>query len=129
MEINITDYLSKEEIKDIAKEEVKKYVREVIGSTSDTQHNKEWSFVNKLAKNLAKEGCQKLIPNFEQLINEHIQSEIKTIKLETLFWESIGWRSPGNKIINKVLAANEHLIEAKVKELFKPKEYETKQST
>ena len=119
MEIDITKYLSKEEIKQIAKEEVQKYVREVIGSTSDNTHSKEWSFVRKLALNLAKEGCQELIPNFEELINEHIKIEIKTIKISDLFWETMGWRSQGNKIINKILAANESLIEAKVKEIFK----------
>jgi len=122
MEINITDYLSEKEIKEIAKEEVKKYVREVIGSQSDSTHNKEWSFVRKLAKDLAKEGCQELIPNFENLINEHIESEIKTVKVSDLFWNTMGWCSEGNKLINKVLARNEDLIEAKVKEIFKTNE-------
>lgn len=119
MEINITDYLSKEEIKQIASDEVRKYVREVIGSSqSDNHHGKEWSFVQKLAKDLAKEGCQELIPNFEELINEHIIQEVKTIKLSDLFWNTMGWRSEGNKIINRVLARNEELIEAKVKKIF-----------
>ena len=118
MEINITDYLSKEEIKQIACDEVRKYIRDVIGSQSDDDHNKEWSFIRKLAKDLAKEGCQELIPNFEELINEHITQEVKTIKLSDLFWNTMGWRSEGNKIINKVLARNEELIEAKVKKIF-----------
>jgi len=30
----------------------------------------------------------------------------------------MGWKSQGNKIINRVLAANEPLIEAKVKQIF-----------
>lgn len=118
MEINIKDYLSEEEIKDIAKEEVKKYIREVIGSTSNSATSKEYMFVAKLAKQLAKEGCQELIPNFEKLINEHIKEQIKTIKVSDLFWETMGWKSQGNKIINKILAANEPLIEAKVKQIF-----------
>lgn len=120
IELNIEDYLSDEEIKDIAKEEVKKYIRDVIGNNSGTEHSKEYSFVRKLAKQLAFEGCQELIPNFEELMNEHIKEQINTIKISDLFWETMGWRSQGNKIINRVLSANESLIEAKVKEIFKP---------
>lgn len=120
IELNIEDYLSDEEIKDIAKEEVKKYIRDVIGNNSDTESSKEYSFVRKLAKQLAFEGCQELIPNFEELMNEHIREQINTIKISDLFWKTMGWRSEGNKIINRVLSANESLIEAKVKEIFKP---------
>jgi len=118
IEIDIKDYLSESEIKDIAKEEVKKYIRDVIGNSSGTENSKEYSFVRKLAKQLAFEGCQELIPNFEELMNEHIKEQIATIKISDLFWETMGWKSQGNKIINRVLAANEPLIEAKVKQIF-----------
>lgn len=118
MEINITDYLSKEEIKQIVSDEVRKYIRDVIGNNSDSVNSKEYSFVRKLAKQLAFEGCQELIPNFEELMNEHIKEQIATIKISDLFWETMGWKSQGNKIINKILAANEPLIEAKVKKIF-----------
>ena len=118
IEIDIKDYLSESEIKDIAKEEVKKYIRDVIGNNSDSVSSKEYSFVRKLAKQLAFEGCQELIPNFEELMNEHIKEQIATIKVSDLFWETMGWKSQGNKIINKILAANEPLIEAKVKQIF-----------
>lgn len=118
MEIDIKDYLSESEIKDIAKEEVKKYIRDVIGNNSGTENSKEYSFVRKLAKQLAFEGCQELIPDFEELMNNHIKEQISTIKVSDLFWETMGWKSQGNKIINKVLAANEPLIEAKVKQIF-----------
>ena len=118
IEIDIKDYLSESEIKDIAKEEVKKYIRDVIGNNSDSVNSKEYSFIKKLAKQLAFEGCQELIPNFEELMNEHIKEQIATIKVSDLFWETMGWKSQGNKIINKILAANEPLIEAKVKQIF-----------
>lgn len=118
IEIDIKDYLSESEIKEIAKEEVKKYIRDVIGNSSGSETSKEYVFVRKLAKQLAFEGCQELIPNFEELMNEHIKEQIATIKVSDLFWETMGWKSQGNKIINKVLAANEPLIEAKVKQIF-----------
>ena len=120
MEINLEDYLSDNEIKEIAKEEVRKYIRDVIGNNSESNISKEYAFVRKLAKQLAFEGCQELIPNFKELMNEHIKEQIATIKVSDLFWETMGWKSQGNKIINKILAANEPLIEAKVKEIFKP---------
>jgi len=118
IEIDIKDYLSESEIEDIAKEEVRKYIRDIIGNSSGTENSKEYSFVRKLAKQLAFEGCQELIPNFEELMNEHIKEQIATIKVSDLFWETMGWKSQGNKIINKILAANEPLIEAKVKQIF-----------
>ncbi len=112
MEINIEDYFSESEIREIVKEEVKGHVRGILGQ-------KETSFITQLAKSLAKDGVQELIPNFEELLNEHIKAQIESIKLETIFWESFGWRSTGNKLINKILANNEPLIEAKIKEMFK----------
>ena len=118
IEIDIKDYLSESEIKEIAKEEVKKYIRDVIGNSSGSESSKEYAFVRKLAKQLAFEGCQELIPNFEELMNEHIKEQIATIKVSDLFWATMGWKSQGNKIINKILAANEPLIEAKVKQIF-----------
>ncbi len=112
IDVNIGDYLSHDEIKEIIKEQVRVSVRNAIGE-------KDYIFVQKLAKELAKQGAQELIPNYEQLMNDHIKNEIESIKIENLFWETMGWKSNGNKIINKVLAAHEDLIAAKVKQLFK----------
>lgn len=112
IDIVIGDYLSHEEIKEIVKDQVKQKVRDVIG-------DKDYIFIQKLAKELVKQGAQEIIPNFEEMMNEHIVKEIESIKVENLFWETMGWKSNGNKIINKVLAANEDLIAAKVKQLFK----------
>lgn len=118
MKINIKDYLSKEEIKEICTNEVKRHVREVIGEVS-VSSDKSRVLIGKLAKELAKEGVQEIIPNFKELINAQIQSEIEKIKLSEMFWESYGWKSTGNKIIVEVLNNNKALLDAKMKELFK----------
>lgn len=119
MEINIEDYLSKEEIKEICTDEVKRHIRDVIGNIS-VGPDRSSVLIAKLAKNLAKEGVQEIIPNFKELINAQIESEIKKITLSDFFVSSFGWSNPGNKILNGVLSNNKELLDAKVKELFKP---------
>lgn len=118
MEIKIEDYLSNEEIKEIVSTEVKKIVRDALGNGSVAK-DRGIVLMGALAKYLAKEGVQKLIPNFKELLNEHIQESIKNIKLSDMFLQSFGWQSTGNKILNEVLSANKPLIDAKVKEIFK----------
>ncbi len=119
MEINIEDYLSKEDIKEIVIDEVKRHVRNVIGNVS-VSSDKSSVLISQLAKNLAKEGVQEIIPNFKELINSQIESEIKKITLSDFFVSSFEWSNPGNKILNGVLSDNKELLDAKVKELFKP---------
>lgn len=118
MEIKIKDYLSDEEIKDIVKEEIKKHVRQCVGDLSVSDVDIGRVFVTKLAQKLAKEGVQEIIPNFKELINAQIESQIKKITLSDFFVSSFGWSNPGNKILNGVLSDNKHLLDAKIKEIF-----------
>lgn len=118
MEIKIEDYLPHDEIKVIVTEEVKRHVRDCIGNVSVSQE-RATVLIGMLAKTLAKDGIQELIPNFKELLNEHIQTTIKEVKLSDFFYESFGWSSKGNKILNGVLSDNKTLIDAKVKEIFK----------
>lgn len=118
MEIKIEDYLSEKEIKEIVKEEIRKHVRQCVGDIS-VSSDVGRVFVGKLAQKLAKEGVQEIIPDFKELINEQIKSEISNIKLSDMFWESFGWKSTGNKILVEVLNNNKKGLDAKFKELFK----------
>ena len=111
MEIDIKEYLSDSEIKDICKEVVKSHIKSVLGN--------ERTFVTTFAKRLAKDEVQELIPNFKELINEHIQEQIKTITLGDFFAMSFDWRSDGNKVFNGILSNNKDLIEAKIRNIFK----------
>ena len=89
MKINIEDYLSKEEIKEICATEIKRHIRDVIGEVS-VSSERERILVSKFAKNLAKEGVQEIIPNFKELINEHIKTEISKVTLSDFFFSSFG---------------------------------------
>lgn len=118
MEIKIEDYLSEEDIKEIVSDEIRKHVKTCVGDVS-VSSDTDRVFVGKLAKQLAKEGVQEIIPDFTEQINEQIVSEIKNIKLSQMFFEAFGWRSTGNKIFKKVLEDNKDLLDAKMKEVFK----------
>jgi hypothetical protein len=98
LQININDYLSMDDIKEIVKEEIKRHVRDVVGNIS-VSVDRDRVFISKLAKNLAKEGVQEIIPNFRDLINDQIISEIEKITLSDFFVHSFGWKSEGNKVL------------------------------
>ena len=118
MNIKIKDYLSEEEIKNIVIQEIKRHVKSIVGDVS-VSSDKSRVLIGNLARNLAKDGVQELIPNFKELINEQIESEIKKVTLSSFFVSSFGWSSTGNKILNSVLSDNKALLDAKIKELFK----------
>ena len=120
MHIKIEKYLSENEIKDICIEEVKRHIRDVVGNVS-VGSDRSAVLIRQLAKNLAKDGVQEIIPDFKELINEHIKTEINKVTLADFFFESYGWRSQGNKILNGVLSENKPLLDAKIKEIFAPK--------
>lgn len=116
--VNIEDYLTKEEIKEIVTEEIKIHIKTCVGNVSVGYERAE-VLLRVMAKDLAKNGVQELIPNFKELINEHIKTEIAKLTLSDFFTGSMGWRSDGNKLFNSVLSDNKELIDAKIKEIFK----------
>lgn len=118
MNINIEEYLSEEEIKEIVKEEIRKHVRNCVGEVSVSE-DKARVMLSVMAKQIAREGIQGLIPNFKESLDEHIKEEIKKIQLHDFFIRNMGWRSEGNKLINSILSDNKELIDAKIKEIFK----------
>ncbi|GEM_PF-2862162 len=120
MNIKIEDYLSEEEIKEIVKEEIRKHVRNCVGEVSVSQ-DKARVMLSVMAKQIARDGIQGLIPNFKESLDEHIKEEIKKIQLHDFFTHNMGWRSDGNKLINSILSDNRDLIDAKIKEIFKTK--------
>ena len=114
MDIKIEDYLSQDEIKNIVIEVVKDKAKLSIGSgTSGSQ------FMTTVARKIALEESQRLIPGFESLIKEHFQEMLSKLTLADFFTSCFGWRSDGNKLFNKVMSENSDLIDKKIKEIFK----------
>ena len=74
--IKIEDYLSEDEIKEIVTEEIKKHVRNCVGEVSVSQ-DKTRVMLSVMAKQIARDGIQGLIPNFKESLDEHIKEEIK----------------------------------------------------
>jgi hypothetical protein len=118
VKVNIKEYFSDKELKEMLEDEIRKHVRNCVGEVS-VSSDKGRVLIGVMAKQLARDGVQELIPNFKELINEHIQEEISKLKLHDFFTENMGWRSTGNKILNSVLSDNKELIDAKIKEIFK----------
>ncbi len=116
--IKIEDYLSEEEIKEIISDEIKKHIRNCVGEVSVSQ-DKARVMLSVMAKQIARDGIQGLIPNFKESLDEHIKEEVKKLQLHDFFTHNMGWRSDGNKLINSILSENKALIDAKIKEIFK----------
>lgn len=116
--IKIEDYLSEEEIKEIISDEIRKHIRNCVGEVSVSQ-DKARVMLSVMAKQIARDGIQGLIPNFKESLDEHIKEEIKKLQLHDFFTHNMGWRSDGNKLINSILSDNKALIDAKIKEIFR----------
>ena len=114
MEIQIENYLSDDDIKDIVKEEVKIIVRNLLSQKID-------NFIPKLAKFYTKNEIEILLPDLKESLNTHLQDTIKSIKLSDFMHDSFGWKSQGTKLLNSVLQDNKELIDTKIKEIFKTK--------
>jgi len=116
MEIDITDYLSPDEIRQIATDEVRRIVRGTI--LSSTNCGTQNVMISRMAVVIAKEIVKTEVLNYESLIDEKIKEEIGKVKISDFFAEGYSWKSDGNKMINKLLAENKDLIDKKIKEIF-----------
>ena len=117
MEIKTEDYLSQEEIKEIVIRVVKDKAKSSIGSGSSSSQ-----FMTTLARKIALEESQRLIPGFEDLIRDSFKEMVSKLTLADFFTHSFGWRSDGNKLFNKIMSDNSDLIDKKIKEIFKTNE-------
>jgi len=112
MNINIEDYLSESEIKEVVKQAVKEHVIKLLGDSKGL-------FMSILTSDIRNKEIQAIIPDFKEQINTKVCQRIEEMTAESIFMSNIGWRSDGNKIFNEILHNNKPLLDAKFKEIFK----------
>jgi hypothetical protein len=124
MEINIADYLSHEDIKEIAQDELRAQIREYFKNEENAKR-----LLSNLAYHIVSEEVSKIVPNYEQELVEKVVSLIKDKNSVgfTLFdfdnWGSGRCKSLGAKIVEQTVKENEQLIKDKVIETIQNRDY------
>jgi hypothetical protein len=124
MEINITDYLSHQEIKEIAQDEVRVQIREHFKNEENAKR-----LLSNLAYHVVSEEVNKIVPNYEQELIDKVVSLIRDEKSVgfTLFdFDAYGSgrsKSLGAVIVEQTVKENQQLIKDKVIETIQNADY------
>jgi hypothetical protein len=123
MEILITDYLSQEEIKEIAQDEVRVQIREHFKNEENAKR-----LLSNLAYQIVQEEVNKIVPNYEQELVKKVASLIseKDLTFHVYNFDTYGGgkaRSLGAKIIEQTVQENKELIRSKVVDAIQEKDY------
>lgn len=124
MEINITDYLNHEEIKEIAQDEVRVQIREHFKNEENAKR-----LLSNLAYHIVSEEVNKIVPDYEQELVNKVASLIKDKKSVDfcLFdfdrYGSGQSKSLGAKIVEQTVEENRQLIKDRVIESIQNKDY------
>lgn len=122
MEINIENYLSEEEIKDIVIEEYKELIRKGLLLQKDTKKNTEnyeRILYNAVYHYLEKEIDSIIGIDHKKLINDKVKKNLNDGLKYSIFRFKNAWEkenSPATDYMNKCINENLHLIENKVKQ-------------
>ena len=120
MDINIKDYLSNDEIKEIVVDELRNQIKD---------HFKDEDRAARLLSNfsykLIYDEIDKTIPNSRQLIESKTKEILLDIKSYSVFRNSSYGQtpSPAHKIMEQAVTDNKDLINGKVKETIINKDY------
>lgn len=113
--IKIEDYLSEEELREIAEDEARRIVRENLQKTAKMEN-----FLTNMSYAILRQDIDELIPNYKEAIIKGIQESInKDYQIYHVFqpkdvWEreeSLGWT-----YVKETIKENKELIKQKVKE-------------
>lgn len=123
MEINIVDYLSKQEIKEIAQDEVRVQIREHFKNEENAKR-----LLSNLAYHIVTEEVDKIVPNYEQELIRKVAELInkKDLSYHLFDFDTYGGgkaRSLGAKYIEETVRENQQLIKDKVVEGIQNKNY------
>lgn len=123
MEINITDYLSHEDIKEIAQDELRVQIREHFKNEENARR-----LLSNLAYHIVTEEVNKIVPNYEQELITKVAELIKKKDLTYHIFDFDTYRdgrakSLGAKILEQTVRENQQLIKDKVVEGIQNKDY------
>jgi hypothetical protein len=123
MEINITDHLSQDEIKEIVQDEIRLQIR---------NHFKTEENANRLLSNLAyhmvQEEIDKIVPNHKELLIHKVAEVLENVDsvrfcLLNYDYSSGAPKSLAAKIIEQTVKENTDLIKSKVIEAIETRDY------
>lgn len=123
MEINIVDYLSEKEIKEIAQDEVRIQIREHFKNEENAKR-----LLSNLAYSIVTEEVNKIVPDYEQELIRKVAELInkKDLTYHIFDFDTYGGgkaRSLGAKILEQTVKDNQQLIKDKVVEGIQNKDY------
>jgi hypothetical protein len=113
IEIDLSDYLSEDNIKEACKEAVKNRVYNIFSSEQNLQR-----ILTNTAYHLFVEKANEIFPNAEQIIADHVLKIINEKSSYTgLLFEEAGYGRPesvGLKIVKQTISENAHVIKERV---------------
>ena len=116
MEINIEDYIDKDEMKRIVTEEFQDKIREYF------RENTLSSLVYLLCDKEISKTIEEEIPNFREKIKQRISPAIESIDKYNIFQKKDNFiyleDSLGQKMLEEVIKENKDILEQKVKNIF-----------
>jgi len=123
MEINITDYLSHEEIKEIAEDEIRVQIREHFKNEENAKR-----LLSNLSYQIVTDEVDKIVPNHKEELIAKVVELIgkKDLSYHLFDFDTYGGgkaRSLGAKIIEETVRENKELIKDKVVETIQNRDY------
>lgn len=123
MEINITDYLDKEEIKEIVSDELRQQIKLHFKNEENAKR-----LLSNLAYEIVTEEVNKIVPNYEETLIAKVAELInkKDLTYHIFDFDTYGGgkaRSLGARILEQTVRENTELIKSKMVEGIQNRDY------
>lgn len=117
IEIDVDEFISSDDIREICLDEIRMAIRKQFKSDSDTKR-----IIGNIGYEIIKNEIEKIIPNFTEMIAEQTTQICKAgIGTYTVFSKANGWGdkdSLGITILNEEIENNRDIIKQKIIEVF-----------
>lgn len=118
--LNVSDYVSKDEMKEIVIEEMKARVRSLFNNEENTKR-----ILSNLSYQIVFDEVDKIIPNSKELIVSKTEHIIKNLNDHHVFRDETGYSkaSLATQYVLDAVRANKDLLNQKVKDTIENKDY------